>query len=561
MPRLLSSGRPRVAFTFAPLLAGIVTLVACTSEADHDDTDVGEGAFSSNQATLLDFDFDGELVTASSWNDNQTIQDQLLYTIGHLNADKSVGRLDNLVLSNVRRSTEAGGKIKITYHAKLPVAWGRKTNLPSTYSFTLPRDVSTSGVTAFTDAHKTSCVDWGAHDVDSGSMWYYFRPRNSGCSFAPGEVITTTATATRSTQNTTGKYPEYHKVWEDNALEVVAIFGKFEDGATSPSDAGISAYNSFVASMARELAGFSVVTTPATIPASPGVSAPDIQFDATLADGKKVKVTALLVDNIASTPRSFDVRYEALSPTADVIAYNGHAGLGQNVRALARKGRFVSGKYQIIFMNGCDTFAYVDGSLAQTRAALNPDDPTGTKYMEFVTNAMPSFFQSMSNASTTLFKGLLSYSAPKTYDKIFEGIDTREVVLVTGEEDNVFTPGMPIGSNGTGGVDGGAGDGGSGATGTFTPFEESGTLAKNESKSYVYDVPAGTYKVDLSGTGDADLYVRKDQAATKSLYDCRPYKAGSVESCSVTFATAGKLHVMVNGYAAQSTYTVKGSKP
>ncbi len=39
-------------------------------------------------------------------------------------------------------------------------------------------------------------------------------------------------------------------------------------------------------------------------------------------------------------------------------------------------------------MNGCDTFAYVDGALAQTRAALNPDDPNGTKYMEIVTNAM-----------------------------------------------------------------------------------------------------------------------------------------------------------------------------
>lgn len=556
MPRPSSAfRRSRVAFTFVPFLAAVVGLAACSS-AEEETTDVGEGAFSSNQATLLDFDFDGELVTTSSWNDNQTIQDQLLYTIGHLNADKSVGRLDNLVLSNVRRSTEAGGKTKITYHAKLPVAWGSKTNLPSTYKFTLPRDVSSSGTTAFTEAHKTTCVDWGAHDVDSGSMWYYFRPRNSGCSFAAGEVVTTTATVARSTQNTTGKYPEYHKVWEDNALEVVAIFGKYEDGATASSDSGISAYNSFVATMKRELASFGVVSTPATFPTSPGVGAPDIQFDATLADGKKIKVTALLVDNIASTPLSFDQRYEALSPTADIIAYNGHAGLGQNVRALARKGRFVSGKYQIIFMNGCDTFAYVDGSLAQTRAVLNPDDPTGTKYMEFVTNAMPSFFQSMSNASTTLIKGLLSYSTPKTYDKIFEGIDSREVVLVTGEEDNAFTPGMPIGG---GTVDGGSTD--PGETGTFTPFEESGSVAKNENKSYVYDVPAGTYKVDLSGTGDADLYVRKDQAATKSLYDCRPYKSGSTETCSVTFASAGKLHVMVNGYAAQSSFTVKGSKP
>src|SRR5262249_48641756 len=100
----------------------------------------------------------------------------------------------------------------------------------------------------------------------------------------------------------------------------------------------------------------------------------------------------------------------------------------------------------IIFMNGCDTFAYVDGSLAQTRARINEDDPTGTKYMEFVTNAMPSFFASMPNASMSLVKGLLSTSRPMTYDKIFKNIDSAEMVLVTGEEDNVFTPGMPIGN-------------------------------------------------------------------------------------------------------------------
>lgn len=427
-------------FTLASVLA-----FACGGSAQSG-TDGDESDFSSNQATLLDFEFDGTLVTDYAWNDKQTIQDQLLYTIGHLNTDRSVGRLDNLELSNITRTNE-NGKTTIRYHAKLPVAWASKTKLPTSYDFVFPLDVSAQGAEAFTEKHKTSCVDYGAHDVDAGSMWYYYRPRQRGCTFDDAEVFRTTATVARSTLNTTGKYAEYHKIWEDDALEVVAIFGKYKDGAKS-GDAGISAFSSFVQSMNRELGRAGKLTTvPETLPTSIGVGTPDVQFNATLPDGKTVKVTALLVDNIASTTPAFDERYESLSPTADVIAYNGHAGLGQNVRALARKGRFVAGKYQVIFMNGCDTFAYVDGSLAQTRAALNPDDPTGTKYMEFVTNAMPSFFSSMSNASTSLIKGFLSYDAPKTYDQIFANIDPSEVVLVTGEEDNVFTPGMPIGKS------------------------------------------------------------------------------------------------------------------
>lgn len=279
-------------------------------------------------------------------------------------------------------------------------------------------------------------------------MWYYFRPRQSGCDIKDEEVVKVTATAVKSTQNTTSKYPEYHKVWEDNRLEVVAIFGKYEASATS-GDAGIDGFNAYVSTMKRELRAITqtVSTVPANVGDAPGPTTSDVTFEATLPDGKVVKVTALLVDAITQVPPGFDARYESLTPTADVIAYNGHAGLGQNVRALARKGKWVAKKYQIFFMNGCDTFAYVDGSLAQTRAALNPDDPTGTKYMEFVTNAMPSFFSSMPSASTALMKGLLSYSAPKTYDQIFESIDRSEVVLVTGEEDNVFRPGMPIGTH------------------------------------------------------------------------------------------------------------------
>jgi hypothetical protein len=416
-------------------LLALSVVAGCAAEGAprQDDDD-----FSSNQATLLDFDFDGSLETDFSFNDKQTIQDQLLYTVGHLNTQNSVGRLDNLVLTNIKKTTAPDGKVTLTYHAKLPVAWGSKTNLPTTYDFILPKDVSFEGQSTFTESHKDACVDFAAHDVTSGNMWYYYRPLNAGCRITDAESMKTRATIKKSTQNTTGKFPEYQKVWEDNRLEVISIFGKFEDGG-GQFDAGVQAYSSFLRSMRSELRN--AKQTPAEV----GPDTLDVTFEATLADGKQVKVTALLVDAITNVWEGFDERYESLTPTADLIAYNGHAGLGQNVRALARKGKWNKAQYQIFFMNGCDTFAYVDGSLAETRAALNSDDPTGTKYMEFVTNAMPSFFHSMSAASTAIVKGLMATSQPLPYDKIFEKIDRAEVVLVTGEEDNVFQPGMKIG--------------------------------------------------------------------------------------------------------------------
>ncbi len=138
-----------------------------------------------------------------------------------------------------------------------------------------------------------------------------------------------------------------------------------------------------------------------------------------------------------------------------------------------------------------------------------------------------------------------------TYDQMFANIDRNEVVLVTGEEDNVFQPGMPIGKPVVGGGGGGA---------TFKGFEEAGTLARNVEKASSFDVPAGTYVIELTGDGDADLYVRKGTAPTQKLFDCRPFANGSKEKCTVTFSDPGKLNVMVRGFAATSTYKLVGKQ-
>src|SRR5262245_45105 len=128
-----------------PMIMTALVATGCAMGAADGDfvKDDGEGkGDSSYLATILDFEFDGELVTDSAWGDTRrTVQDQLLYTIGHLNGNNAVGRLDRLELTNVQ-TAPAGSKTRVTYHAKLPVAWGSKTNLPTSYTFTLPRDVS-----------------------------------------------------------------------------------------------------------------------------------------------------------------------------------------------------------------------------------------------------------------------------------------------------------------------------------------------------------------------------------------------------------------------------------
>lgn len=68
---------------------------------------------------------------------------------------------------------------------------------------------------------------------------------------------------------------------------------------------------------------------------------------------------------------------------------------------------------------------------------------------------------------------------------------------------------------------------------------------------------AGTHTVRLSGTGDADLYVRNGEAPTTSAYDCRPYSGGSDEVCTVTLSEPTEVFAMVRGYSDLSVISLE----
>jgi len=168
---------------------------------------------------------------------------------------------------------------------------------------------------------------------------------------------------------------------------------------------------------------------------------------------------------------------------------------------------------------------------------LNPDDPTGTKYMDMVTNAMPAFFSSMPSASLALIKSLGDEAKPKTYQDIFANIDKSQVVVVTGEEDNVFTP-----------------------QGVVKAWEvnEEGVVAKGEEKRYeLGTLKAGSYTIAIhedqaAPGGDADLYIGLGTAPTLTKYAFRPWLDGSNEEVTLVLDKPTAVFVMVQGYEEMS---------
>ncbi|KGJ86842.1 pre-peptidase C-terminal domain-containing protein [Colwellia psychrerythraea] len=85
------------------------------------------------------------------------------------------------------------------------------------------------------------------------------------------------------------------------------------------------------------------------------------------------------------------------------------------------------------------------------------------------------------------------------------------------------------------------------------------SVAKGQWQRYSQVLPSGysTMTVHMSGgTGDADLYVRHGAQSTSSSYDCRPYKNGNSESCTLTTPAEGTWYIDVYGYKDATGFTV-----
>ena len=501
---------------------------------------------SSTHALFLEFAFEGKVRLNSSYWPERSIEQQLLYTVGQLNGNQAVGRLDKLNLTDIQETRLEDGGFEIKYHARLTVAWSKANPTPSTYEFILPYDGTFDGLDRFTANYMTRCVDFGAHDVDSGSMWYYYRPNQARCELKEDEIVRTQATVKLSESMTTGKYPEYHQVWKDQTLRAIAIFGKAKEEGDSIWDAGFGGYRTFYGLVTRLLYEQYQATLKVTpeIDLHPTLENDHIMIETQLDDGRSVELHLFLVDNIRTTTPEFNEQYRVLSQSADLIIYNGHAGLGANIRALARKGEWTEGQYTLFFMNGCDTYAYVDDALFDAHAAVNEDDPAGTKYVDIINNAMPSYFFAMAPATLALVEALLNLDAPSSFEKIFSQIDSAQLVLVTGEEDNEFVPG-PIQPEEQ--------------PQAWAGVDLTGTLLRTE--EIHFETPLlypGTYRFIMNGTGDADLYIRIGDVPTQQDFDCRPYKVGSDEVCSIEVDQPVRLFGMVRGWYEKSNFELLG---
>jgi hypothetical protein len=411
--------------------------LACSTPAG-DDAQAGNDAITSNDGKILDFTFDGEVVASSETKARQAVLSQLAYTQGILTTNEhGNGHVGHVVLTNVVETPAGGGKKSIKYTAQLPVAWPKTGNaIPTSYDLPVPKDI-----TALADFNAKYDGKCGTNEYGQEEFWHDWNPKAEGCVIADADVTRSRATVKPYAGETTGKYPEYDQMWQDGELDVVAVFGLINGGTDRADDPGVEEYTRFVSGTQGLLTGGKVT---ANTKSASVLRDTTITGKVTMAGQQRpVKVDVLLVAEMQSVGADFDTRYAPLSAKADLIMYDGHAGLGKNVNALMRKGTVTAGKYQLVLLNGCQTFAYIDTTMNDRRIEANgvANDPVGTKYLDVIGNALPGYANNLTNMSMSLVRASIkSDTAPKSFNDLLNEMPEEHLVVVFGEEDNRFHP-------------------------------------------------------------------------------------------------------------------------
>ncbi len=401
--------------------------------------------FESAHSIGLDTRIDNGVLYSNSGDEEwykEEILAQLFYLVGALNAHQGVAELAHLKLNikSVEPANNAGFS-KVNYSASFVIGWPKSSNFPNEMFIPVPLQADSDGITNYFLHHKDTCSENpNEPDLSPESFYYYYRPESPSCRImAPlmpaKDAAILNMKISVSQSNTSSKYPEYEKIWEDGKLVATIIAGTDQPDATGNDDVGIKTYNSLVLAAQKNF-GNVLWMKPSLLPNElPGMANPDVEMEILLPNGKTMNLNFLLIDKhlLQHGSVTFENRYNHRTRISDFVSYNGHSGFGENIRALAKMGHFEKNRYQLYYVNGCDTFAYVDDALALAHQEVNPDSNL-YRYFDIITNAMPSSFSYFGQTNFAILNGMIS--TEPSYRDILAKFNSYQKAIVMGEEDN-----------------------------------------------------------------------------------------------------------------------------
>jgi hypothetical protein len=357
---------------------------------------------------------DGMLFTTSSSSSkwHSEIRAQLQFIIGQFNESNTPGLWHSLDL-DFRGVTRANNRNIVHYDARFLLAWDRPgSNVPASVEIILPVVGRYSDIEQFSQKYGAQCGN-------GDPLWYHFHPDFSGCPLSqnslPEDAQRVVLHLSVSTNNTSNKSPEYQRIWEDGKLVSTHVRGN----ADSRPDI-------IVHDLVRSLGSNYKVTFRQNRDYQTTISENET------ASGKVIlRTMQLITGNIQDPGAAFIDEFSSYLPDSDVIGYNGHAGLGMNIRAFTKLIRFEPNRYYLVWLNACIPFAYFDRALFSAQKNANPGSPW-TKNLDILTVTRIGWFSEGSDMQNLIS---VLVARKKKYRDFLDSL-AGGAPAVLGEQDN-----------------------------------------------------------------------------------------------------------------------------
>jgi len=274
-------------------------------------------------------------------------------------------------------------------------------------------------------------------------IFYYFEPTLDGCNLenTAGWQTMKISTKPSELEMRDVKYPEIDKIWSDGKLIATLIFTPANNFKND--DWGVKGYPTMVQLITKRFGTPLEGRTPGSLLIDP-VKMPQYKMTYELADGREILFYLVLWnDSWQGDEEGVGRNFKEMSATSDYISYNGHSGYGDNIKKLEEWTQVQKGKYQLFYVDGCSTFAYVKDVMFKKHADINPGEPA-SRYLDVITNVQPSYFSKMPEQNIHIINGLVAMN--QSYLEMFTLVennvstDKNPMIIVSGEEDNTYIP-------------------------------------------------------------------------------------------------------------------------
>jgi hypothetical protein len=281
------------------------------------------------------------------------------------------------------------------------------------------------------------CTD--EHYNLEGDLFYFWDPDKKGCPLKDNttDVLRVDGSLKRL-QNTASTYPEYDRLYKAEELNISVFLGYIDDepSVSRTKDDGYLTYVELIEKL--EGLGYKIIEQK-NFKRINYITKLEKTFRNQLGTIQKVIVSILLSDSsVGVSDETFVNYFSNALMTSQLVAYDGHSGLGGNLNYERFSSTKLPGFYQIFFFNGCSSYPYFNQMYFNQK-------PAGKKNLEVITAGLPTL-TSTSTSNMMAFLDPFVHGKINSYQTLMRGLERSNgeestyLMGVNGDEDNIFKP-------------------------------------------------------------------------------------------------------------------------